>query len=489
MSTLVRPNLSELRDWLNHLESLAPEYGKGLDWIGLRLILENANSYELKNESLKESRRELNIGIRVEILYRGQFYYVGSPNVSRAGAVEAFNKALDLGRRTSDYRLFDFSSRQRPGHIGTYKTPHQKSLDALDPKRILQVLGEASKALNKSGKVSSRSAFARNLEAEHLSVSSSGESIEQDFSLVFLGFVATATEGTEAQSRSLHGESSLAYQMGSEVYSLHRLVPQCELVGEQAYELLKSPNCPQVRTDVLIAPDQMMLQIHESVGHPLEIDRILGDERNYAGWSFVKAEDFGNLQYGSSLMNIVFEPNRFGEFASYGFDDSGSPAERVYLIRDGKLLAGLGGLESQARSSLPGVANFRSSSWNRAPIDRMANVNLEPGTEDLNSILARIEDGILMQSNRSWSIDDYRDNFQFGCEYAVKIEKGQIKNALKNPNYRGRTLEFWKSLKAISREHETYGTPWCGKGEPSQVIRVGHASPYALFSDVEVFGR
>ncbi|HAZ42417.1 MAG TPA: Zn-dependent protease, partial [Methylococcaceae bacterium] len=135
----------------------------------------------------------------------------------------------------------------------------------------------------------------------------------------------------------------------------------------------------------ILSPDQMLLQIHESIGHPLELDRILGDERNYAGWSFVKPEDFGTLQYGSPLMNVVFDPCLPGEFAGYAFDDGGAPAERQYLIQEGRLLRGLGGLESQSRSGIPGVANFRSSGWNRAPIDRMANINLEPGNTSFES--------------------------------------------------------------------------------------------------------
>jgi predicted Zn-dependent protease len=233
-----------------------------------------------------------------------------------------------------------------------------------------------------------------------------------------------------------------------------------------------------------------MLQIHESIGHPLELDRILGDERNYAGSSFVKLSDFGTLVYGSPLMNVTFDPTVTGELGGYAFDDAGMPAQREFLIQEGLLLRGLGSLESQARAQVPGVANFRATSWNRPPIDRMANLNLEPGTSTFAEMIADIEYGVYMESNRSWSIDDYRNKFQFGCEYAKLIQNGQFVKTLRNPNYRGITNPFWRSLVKVGDRSTfgMYGTPFCGKGEPNQVIRVGHASPTCVFKNIEVFG-
>jgi predicted Zn-dependent protease len=242
--------------------------------------------------------------------------------------------------------------------------------------------------------------------------------------------------------------------------------------------------------DVLLAPDQMILQIHESIGHPLELDRILGDERNYAGTSFVTPDMFGSYQYGSELLNITFDPTRPEEFTSYAFDDEGTPSQREYLIRNGTLQRALGSLTSQVRADLPGVANARASSWNRPPIDRMANLNLEPGTSSLQEMIASVERGVYMQTNCSWSIDDSRNKFQFGCEWGQLIEDGRLTAVVKNPNYRGISATFWRSLKMVGNA-ETFdimGTPFCGKGEPNQVVRVGHASPACLFADVDVFG-
>jgi predicted Zn-dependent protease len=304
--------------------------------------------------------------------------------------------------------------------------------------------------------------------------------------MVNLDFTATAARGPESQSRSwIH-----TGQWGGEVFDRARIEREATRVGREALELLAAENCPEERMDLILMPDQMMLQIHESIGHPLELDRILGDERNYAGWSFVKGSDFGKLQYGSKLMNVTFDPTRDNEFASYAFDDGGHRATREFLIRGGILERGLGSLESQRRSGIPGVANFRAASWNRAPIDRMANINLEPGDSTLEEMIKSVKRGILMTSNRSWSIDDYRNKFQFGCEYGQLIEDGRITKTVRNPNYRAITVDFWNRLAAVGRPETvgTYGTPYCGKGEPNQIIRVGHSSPPCLFRGIEVFG-
>ena len=221
-----------------------------------------------------------------------------------------------------------------------------------------------------------------------------------------------------------------------------------------------------------------------------EASSILGDERNFAGSSFVNLEDFGTLQYGSELMNIVFDPTVDNQLASYNYDDGGMPATKEHLIKDGVLIRGLGGIESQIRSGVDGVSNLRASSWNRIPIDRMANINLEPGVSTKEEIIGSIERGVYMESNRSWSIDDYRNKFQFGCEYAKLIENGELTKVVKNPNYRGITNPFWRSLSMTGNEdtYEVFGTPNCGKGEPNQVERVGHASPLCKFDKVQVFG-
>jgi predicted Zn-dependent protease len=321
-------------------------------------------------------------------------------------------------------------------------------------------------------------------------VSSNGAHFEQDLSLVTVSMDATGQKNGIVQKRSNHGLSAYSYQGGAELLYLQLLNAQADKVAVQLHELLDARECPSETTHLVLSPDQMMLQIHESIGHPLELDRILGDERNYAGSSFVRLEDFGRLQYGSDLLNVTFDPGVSHEFASYAFDDVGAPAKREFLIEKGVLKRGLGSLESQTRAGVPGVANQRASSWNRPHIDRMANINVEPGSTSFDSMIRGIERGVYMESNRSWSIDDYRNKFQFGCEYARLIKDGCLGPVVRNPNYRGVTSEFWKKLTAVGDASTlgVFGTPYCGKGEPNQSIRVGHASPVCAFAAVEVFG-
>jgi len=267
------------------------------------------------------------------------------------------------------------------------------------------------------------------------------------------------------------------------------------VTAEEALQLLAAPNCPGGRMDVVLMPDQMMLQIHESIGHPLELDRILGDERNYAGTSFVTMDMFGTFQYGSPLLNVTYDPTRGNEFASFAFDDEGTSAQRTFLIRDGLLLRPLGGTSSlqRARRAVPtlaGVATTRASAWNRPPIDRMSNLNVEPGASSLDEMIAATELGVLMKTNRSWSIDDSRNKFQFGCEWGRMIRGGQLAEVVRDPNYRGVSRDFWRSLAMVGTPETVavMGTPYCGKGEPNQAVRVGHASPACRFSGVDVFG-
>jgi predicted Zn-dependent protease len=300
---------------------------------------------------------------------------------------------------------------------------------------------------------------------------------------------AVANQGSETQVRSF-GSRGMSQQGGFEVLDRVHFIDAPEQIAREAIELLEAPNCPSGTMSVILMPDQLMLQLHESIGHPLELDRILGDERNYAGTSFVTLDMFGSYQYGSDLLNVTFDPEQENEFASYAFDDHGTKATKEYLIRNGTLERPLGGSISQKRAGISGVANSRSSSWNRPPIDRMANLNIEPGSSTLNELISGVSRGLLMRTNKSWSIDDSRNKFQFGCEYGEYIENGVIKHVVKNPNYKGISASFWRSLSGVGNidTFEVLGTPHCGKGEPNQVIRVGHATPACRFDNIETFG-
>jgi predicted Zn-dependent protease len=460
------------------------------DWVGLRQMTETSTLRYFRDGKPEANRRALNRGVMVEVLAEGQFGYAATNRLDAESIQAAAEQARQQAVATAKWKIHSFTPDVRPKAVGEYRSPFEKASDALPQADLVELMQKVCHTLKVSDQVVKSSAMAQTTETEQRFVSSNGSDVYQKFFFVETDYSATAQDGAVVQKRSDNGMLARCYQAGMEVFDPIEVIARAQRIGEEAVALLTAEECPTTTTHLLLAPDQMMLQIHESIGHPLELDRILGDERNYAGSSFVKLSDFGTLVYGAPLMNITFDPTLPGELAGYAFDDAGMPAQREYLIKEGLLLRGLGSLESQTRAQVPGVANFRATSWNRAPIDRMANLNLEPGTPSTEEMIASVEYGVFMESNRSWSIDDYRNKFQFGCEYARLIENGKLTKVLRNPNYRGITNQFWRSLEKVGDRSTmgVYGTPYCGKGEPNQCIRVGHASPMCLFKDIEVFG-
>ena len=460
------------------------------DWVGLRSVREVTTTRSMRDGLPQTNRKSLTEGVMVEVLAQGQIGYAATNDLAEASLRRAAEAAYQQAIAASAWSIHPVTAAERPVVKQQYRSLALKPLDALSPAEIGDILHQICLKLKRSDKVVQTTATVTTRDRETSFVSSNGSQGYQKFLLIGTDFAATAQDGAVTQRRSNNGWLARCYQGGMERFLEPDLWARVAQVGEQVLELLAAEECPTETTTLVLAPDQMLLQIHESIGHPLELDRILGDERNYAGGSFVQAQDFGQRVYGSPLMNITFDPTVSGENASFGFDDIGNPATREHLIRDGILVRGVGSLESQARLNVPGVACARACSWNRPPIDRMANLNLEPGTTPFADLIGNVDRGVYMEANRSWSIDDQRYKFQFGCEYARLIENGQLTRTLRNPNYRGTTPEFWGGLVNLGDRDtwEMYGTFNCGKGEPNQAIWVGHGSPVAVFADVEVFG-
>ncbi len=463
------------------------------EWFGIREVRELSAHHSARDAKVEQNYRGFDRGVMVEVLKNGQFAYAGTNDLSYSSIKEAATRAAQIAERASEKSIHKFSEEQRPAVIGSYETPYQKKFDSMSAGEINNILIDTCHALKKhetnDEKIISTCADAVTLDTNIRFISSNGTDINQHIMAVYSNQEATAKKANIIQKRSDAARGNCV-QKGLEGLNLESMAYKAQQIGKEAIELLNAKDCPVGTHDVVIDSDQMVLQVHESIGHPLEMDRILGDERNYAGWSFVKLSDVGNLKYGSDIMNVTFDPTYANEFASYNFDDCGNKATKEHLIKDGLLVRTLGSLESQARSGQPGVANFRSASWNRAPIDRMANINLEPGDKNFDELIKNIEFGVYMLTNRSWSIDDYRNKFQFGCEYGRLIENGKLTKVVKNPNYRGITNQFWSNLVALGDQStvKSLGSPYCGKGEPNQIIRVGHATPACHFKNIEIFG-
>lgn len=470
-----------------NFNQLVNEYKKDCDFVSIRVVDQKNRFIMARNGAPENISLGSTKGVMIEVLIDGQFAYACTDRIDLDSLNNCFKKAKSLALHAKELGITSYESSMRGSSGGSYQTKNVSSLDSHSISEIQKRLIKASKELKASDKIINTQAFAQYSHTHTMLLNSNGLEVDQTFDQIGYDLSSTASEGSESQTRSL---GMMNAQAGYEKLDETFLSKESERIGKEALELLNAEECPSGVYDIMLAPDQLYLQIHESIGHPLEIDRIIGDERNYAGWSFVSPSDFGSLQYGSEKLNVTFDPSLEGELASYAFDDLGMKAQKEYVIKDGKLLRGLGSVESQKRSGIPGVACARATSWNRAPIDRMANLNIEPGNSSFDEMVSSIEKGVLMRTNRSWSIDDYRNKFQFGCEYGQLIEDGKITKTVKNPNYRGVSTPFWNSLKKVGDEStfEVWGSFYCGKGEPNQIIRVGHATPMCLFENIEVFG-
>jgi predicted Zn-dependent protease len=460
-----------------------------VDFASLRLVDERDERLAVRRGVVQPPHVTYDSGAMITVWQDGGVGYAATSDLTAGGLRAAAARALEWARRSAgrhvlgklDWRPLigtgEFASRVE---IPWASTPLGDKID---------LLRAEAERLHTDERIVDWEASLWHTALDTLLITTAGGEIRQRFQFLVPTLSATSNSGAETQTRTFGGHA-YCRQGGLETLrdtGFHDAAPR---IAEQALELLAAPNCPSGRMALVIAPDQMILQLHESIGHPLELDRILGDERNYAGRSFVTLDMFGSYRYGSELLNVSFDPTRAEELASYGFDDDGQPARREEIIARGVLLRPLGSGSSQARAGMAGVANARAAGWNRPPIDRMANLNLEPGASRFAELIAAVEHGVYVETNCSWSIDDSRNKFQFGCEWGRRIENGTLREVVKNANYRGISATFWRNLAAVGDRDtvQVLGTPWCGKGEPNQVIRVGHAAPACLFADVDVFG-
>jgi len=459
----------------------------GIDEATLRVVDEESEWLSVSRGTVEPVHSSFDSGAMITAWANGGTGIAATSDLSESGLRIALSEAKYWAEITATRAI----AVAAPGleHSGSYSSPLEQSWESVGLSDRIDLLQQVESQLNISDLIVDRSASLGRRKVRSLLLSSHGGEIEQTFNFVYPMLAATASSGNDAQTRT-YGRGSFCGQGGVEVMDRFGFRDAAPTIAAEAIALLEAPNCPTDTMDILVAPDQMILQIHESIGHPLELDRILGDERNFAGTSFVTADMFGSFQYGSELLNVTFDPTVEGQLASYAFDDDGTPATRQHLIKDGVLLRPLGSAASQKRAGIEGVANSRACSWNRPPIDRMANLNVEPGDSSIDELIGDIENGVFLHTNNSWSIDDSRNKFQFSCELGQVIRNGELAEIVRNPSYRGISRNFWRNLSGVGN-NDTFavmGTPNCGKGELNQVIGTGHAAPVCRFSNIEVFG-
>jgi TldD protein len=458
----------------------------GADYADARIVLKRDQLVATKNGRVDRMTDAESEGIGVRVLVRGAWGFACDRRLTEEGARNAATRACTFARAAAgrhSRELAPVEPRQGRHESRVERDPFAVSLaDKVD-------LCLRADAALQGEDVIVRQVMVRARREHKLLLSSEGTEVEQILTESGAGMDCAAARDGVFQMRSYpsaHIGSSC--QSGWEYVDGLRLVEEAPRVAEQAAALIRADACPSGITTVVLDGDQVALQVHESVGHPTELDRVYGTEASYAGTSFLKPGDLGSLQYGSELMNITADPTTKGGLGSFGFDDEGVAAAPTPVVEAGRLTGFLTSRETAARIGAGSGGSMRADGWNRMPLVRMTNLHIEPGEGTLEDLLADVDDGVYMETNRSWSIDDKRLNFQFGTQIAWEIKQGKLGRMLRDATYTGITPEFWGSLDAIAGRDEwkLYGLTNCGKGQPGQSAHVSHGAAPARFRNVQV---
>jgi TldD protein len=460
--------------------------GSGASYADARAVLRRNQSVATKNgrvDALVDSESE---GIGVRVLVDGAWGFACDRRLSADGARDAALRACTFAKAAAgphSRSLAPVEARSGAHTTPVVRDPFELSLAA----KVEQCL-RAEGAL-KGPHLIVRQAMVRAQREHKFLVSSDGTDVEQELTECGGGIDCAAARDGVFQTRSYpsaHVGSSC--QGGWEYVDGLGLEQEAPRVAEEAEALLTADVCPSLVTTVVLDGDQVALQVHESVGHPTELDRIYGTEASYAGTSFLKPGDLGSLRYGSERMNITADSTTPGGLGTFGFDDEGVPAARQPVVEGGLLTGFLTSRETAARIGAGCGGSMRAEGWNRMPLVRMTNLHIEPGEGTLDDLLADVSDGIYMETNKSWSIDDKRLNFQFGTQIAWEIKDGRRGRMLRDATYTGITPQFWGKLDAVAGRDawRLYGLTNCGKGQPGQSAHVSHGAAPASFRDVQV---
>lgn len=462
----------------------------GASYADVRLITQRSEVIAVKNGRVEAFARGSSEGFGVRVLAKGAWGFAASNQITSAEADRVAALAVRIAEasaltKKAAVRLSPLAAVQ-----ASYETPVKT--DPLDDVSVEQKLGLLLRSDEAMRRVRGCTVAESSLEAavEHkLFASTEGSRIRQRIVTCGGGIEATAVTPDDVQTRSY--PNSFGRQAGTagwEFVESLELAENAERVASEAVELLSARPCPSTVTTVILDGPQLALQVHESCGHPIELDRVFGMEAAYAGTSFLTTDKLGGFRYGSELVNIFADATAPTGLGTFGWDDEGVPAQRTPIVRDGLFVGYMSSRETAPLIGQASSGTMRADGWNRIPLIRMTNVNLEPGTWTLDDLIADTDDGIMLGVNKSWSIDDKRLNFQFGTEMAWEIKRGKRGALLKNATYTGITPEFWGSCDAIcDRSHwQLWGTTNCGKGQPGQTMYVGHGVAPARFRNVRV---
>ncbi len=467
---------------------------RGATYADVRVVQDRSRALATKNGKIGNASDSQSLGFSVRVIVNGAWGFAASADMSRGSVEATAARAVDIAKASAKVKQSEV--RLVPEQVVTadWTTPYKVDPFTISVEQNLALLEKIDAELRSVTGVTLAETNMNFRREEQWFFSSEGSNIHQTKFVTGAGYVAYAFAGSEIQKRSYPNSFGGQWQnKGYELIDELKLLENARRIGEEAVALHGADQCPEGVFDIILDSSQLGLQIHESVGHPIELDRVLGMEANFAGTSFLTLDKLRTLKYGSELVNVVADARQehgpgLGTFA---FDDEGVPAQCTPIISNGLFTGYLSSRETAPTIGLErSGGTLRAEGWNRLPIIRMTNISILPGEKPLTleQLISSTDHGILFQTNRSWSIDDKRYNFQFGTEIGWEIKNGKRACMLKNPSYSGITTEFWNSMDAICSPDEwtLWGTPNCGKGQPQQVMGTGHGASPARFRGVKV---
>lgn len=462
---------------------------QGATYADIRIVRCQTQSIVVKNGAVEALQIAEDQGFGVRVIVNGAWGFAASARLEPAEIERVTALAVQIARASALTKREDVNLGPPEIHVATYHTPVQIDPFAVSLEEKIGLLLAADAEMRREPAVKVAKGNMQFIREHKIFASSEGSYIEQEIIESGCGLEATAVGEHDVQQRSY--PNSFGQHQGTAGYELIQamdLVGHAARVGAEAVALLSAPHCPSTTTNLILGATQLALQVHESCGHPVELDRVFGFEAAYAGTSFLTPEKLGTFRYGSEVVNITADATIPGGLGTFGFDDEGVPAQHTPIVRNGLFVGYLTSRETAAKLGKRSNGAMRASGWNRIPIIRMTNINLEPGEWDFDDLIADTDEGIYMEMNKSWSIDDKRLNFQFGTEVAYEIRHGKLGQLYKNATYTGITPQFWASCDAICNEKHWYvwSIPNCGKGQPPQEAHVGHGTAPARFRKVQV---
>ncbi len=476
-----------MRDLANRALNLAQT--KGASYADVRIIHLETQSIAVKNGIVEGIALDTSQGCGVRVIANGAWGFASSSRLDAQAVDRITALAIQIATASALVRGPAIDLGPADVHKDTYRTPVKIDPFEVSLEEKIDLLLACDQAMRRAKGVAVAEGNMLFLREKQVFASTEGSFIEQEIIETGAGLVATAVGEDEVQTRS-YPNSFGRHQAtaGYEFVERYDLLGNAERLGQETVALLSARQCPSGVTTLILGPTQLALQVHESCGHPTELDRVLGTEASYAGTSFLTPEKLGDFRYGSEIVNITADATLPGGLGTFGYDDEGVPAQRTHLVRDGIFVGYLTSRETASRFGQHSNGTMRADGWGNIPLIRMTNINLEPGEWELDDLIADTDEGIYMEMNKSWSIDDKRLNFQFGTEIAHEIKNGKWGDLLRNATYAGMTPQFWASCDAIcnDRHWDVWGTPNCGKGQPAQVAHVGHGASIARFRNVPV---